>query len=40
MLLGFKRYALVTMMEFWNGRLPFHGQIIHWDYDHPVRRAA
>jgi hypothetical protein len=20
------------MMEFWRGRLPFHGQIIHWDY--------
>lgn len=21
------------MMEFWRGRLPFRGQVIHWDYD-------
>jgi hypothetical protein len=26
------RYALVTMMKFWEGRLPFLGHIIHWDY--------
>jgi hypothetical protein len=21
------------MMKFWDGRLPFKGQIIHWRYD-------
>ena len=25
---GFKDFA--EMMDFWCGRLPFHGQIIHW----------
>lgn len=24
------------MMRFWDGRLPFTGVIIHWDFDHPV----
>lgn len=24
--------AFDHMMTFWRGRLPFHGQIIHWDY--------
>jgi predicted transcriptional regulator len=24
------------MMEFWRGRLPFSGQVIHWDYNQPV----
>lgn len=25
---GFSHFA--EMMEFWTGRLPFHGQVIHW----------
>lgn len=25
-----KKLALKTMMEFWKGRLPFSGDIIHW----------
>jgi hypothetical protein len=25
-------YALITMMEFWKGRLPFEGDLIHWNY--------
>lgn len=25
-------FAFDHMMEFWRGRLPFHGQVIHWDY--------
>lgn len=24
------------MMEFWRGRLPFEGHLIHWDYGTPV----
>lgn len=28
---GFVSFA--EMMEFWKGRLPFHGDIIHWDPD-------
>jgi hypothetical protein len=24
--------AFRSMMQFWAGRLPFHGQIIHWRY--------
>lgn len=35
-----KNSAFVQMMMFWEGRLPFHGQLIHWDYDHPVTREA
>ena len=33
--------AFAEMMEFWRGRLPFKGIIIHWDYRQPVtiRRA-
>ena len=27
------------MLKFWDGRLPFLGQIIHWDYRHPVREV-
>lgn len=29
---GGREGALVHMMRFWRGRLPFAGQIIHWDY--------
>lgn len=25
------------MMRFWEGRLPFRGQIVHWDYDRRTR---
>jgi hypothetical protein len=32
---GFPSFA--DMMEFWRGRLPFEGQIIHWDYGNPVK---
>jgi hypothetical protein len=28
---GFKDFY--TMMEFWEGRLPFHGDLIHWESD-------
>lgn len=27
---GFQSFA--DMMKFWDGRLPFHGDLIHWDY--------
>lgn len=27
---GFESFA--DMMEFWRGRLPFEGQIIHWEF--------
>jgi hypothetical protein len=30
---GFESFA--DMMEFWRGRLPFHGDMIHWDPDRP-----
>ena len=26
--------AWFNMLEFWDGRLPFEGHIIHWRYDH------
>jgi hypothetical protein len=29
---GFTHFA--EMMEFWRGRLPFEGNIIHWKYPH------
>lgn len=32
---GFENFA--DMAEFWRGRLPFKGQIIHWDF---ARRIA
>jgi hypothetical protein len=32
---GFASFA--EMMEFWRGRLPFSGDIIHWDFDHPAK---
>ena len=32
---GFRDFA--HMMEFWQGRLPFKGQIIHWRCDEEVR---
>jgi hypothetical protein len=32
--------AFVQMMGFWKGRLPFEGDLIHWDYDHPVGSPA
>lgn len=28
--------AFVQMLGFWRGRLPFLGDMIHWDYDRPV----
>lgn len=28
--------ALVRMMQFWEGRLPFVGHLIHWDFAHPI----
>lgn len=30
---GFPNFA--EMMTFWRGRLPFHGDMIHWDPDRP-----
>jgi hypothetical protein len=30
---GFESFA--EMMQFWKGRLPFHGDIIHWDPEDP-----
>jgi hypothetical protein len=30
---GFPNFA--DMMEFWTGRLPFHGDMIHWNPDQP-----
>jgi hypothetical protein len=30
---GFPNFAV--MMNFWRGRLPFHGDMIHWDPDRP-----
>jgi hypothetical protein len=27
----------LQMMAFWSGRLPFHGQIIHWKYNEATR---
>jgi len=27
--------SLVEMVNFWSGRLPFHGDMIHWDPDRP-----
>lgn len=33
---GFPDFA--WMMEFWRGRLPFRGQIIHWDFTRPVSK--
>ena len=27
------------MVEFWNGRMPFKGKIIHWKHPHPVNVA-
>ena len=27
-----REYALIHMMEFWKGRLPFVGHLIHWDF--------
>ena len=35
---GFGSFA--EMMDFWHGRLPFTGVIIHWDPDRPVERPA
>jgi hypothetical protein len=29
---GGREFALVRMMEFWKGRLPFVGHLIHWEY--------
>lgn len=31
---GFESFE--EMMEFWRGRLPFEGIIIHWDYSKPI----
>lgn len=28
--------ALAQMAGFWRDRLPFDGDLIHWDYDHPA----
>ena len=33
---GFRDDGFGEMMHFWRGRLPFRGQIIHWDYRRPV----
>ena len=33
---GFRNEGFWEMMHFWCGRLPFRGQIIHWDYRRPV----
>ena len=30
---GFPNFA--TMMQFWTSRLPFHGDMIHWNPDQP-----
>lgn len=35
---GFSGFA--EMVHFWRGRLPFHGDIIHWDPDRPVDWTA
>ena len=34
---GFKDFA--EMMDYWDGKLPFTGHIIHWKYPNPVRRT-
>lgn len=35
---GFQNWY--EMIEFWNGRLDFHGDIIHWDPERPVEWPA
>jgi hypothetical protein len=30
--------AFTAMLEFWRRRLPFYGDIIHWDYSRPQDR--
>jgi len=32
--------GFAEMLRFWEDRLPFVGQIIHWDYDAPVGRPG
>jgi hypothetical protein len=32
-------YAFQSMAAFWDGRLPFNGVIIHWDYFQPLARS-
>lgn len=32
---GFSSFA--EMIEFWRGRLPFSGNLIHWDFSSPVK---
>lgn len=31
---GFKNFP--EMMKFWKGRLPFQGDMIHWDFERPI----
>lgn len=35
-----RHHAFKSMMHFWEGRLPFHGQVIHWKYTEATRAAA
>lgn len=35
---GFESFG--DMMRFWEGRLPFFGDIIHWDFRQPVTKAS
>lgn len=35
---GFSSFA--EMMEYWRGRLPFEGDLIHWNSDHPITRSS
>lgn len=32
--------SFIAMIQFWRGRLPFSGQLIHWDYARAVRPPA
>jgi hypothetical protein len=35
-----RKGAIAEMMEFWKGRLPFEGHIIHWAYSKLAVAAA
>jgi hypothetical protein len=35
-----RKRAYAEMMQFWEGRLPFKGHLIHWDYSRPLYKHA
>ena len=36
---GFKSH-FEEMMQFWLGRLPFRGKVIHWDFSKPMEKPG